>query len=421
MGDHNRKAQLSIALHEMCQDSLYPPSCEMLYARVQNALSALDWSPDDLKRFIKDRLELFYGSGKIISKSLEEAFKMSVPYPIVRLIVDLRGKDKVYIEHRDCVRAALHLQTICNEAGFETVVRTLKKDVGYGPEAILKGAMSTESLKRLVVGYDYNTDKNNKNYRSNLRPLYIATSSKVDIKMAWRILTGEIPSNVIAVEKNLELIDKEVDEICHQLKESGDIEVQLVAPVSEKMLVKMLKTMQNVTESPLSAHSNFGWKRPSLQMIAYSKYFASELALAILETKGFTSRLYPVSRHTELLGLSLHKTNTIFEEKPFWIQLSVGPVLTDTPLARHSKSLKAFWVSILEKSRRLMAWNIYETAEGERTQYKMPKNYVSISEQRRAMKACLMAQRSKSQNDTDKEDADRRKILDLQRVDQNVN
>jgi len=418
MGDYNRKAQLSIALHEMCQDSLYPPSCEMLYARLQNAFSDLNWSDDDFKRFIKDRLELFYGSGKIISKSLEEAFKRNVPYPIVRLIVDMRGRDKVYIEHRDCERAALHLQTVCNEAGFKTVVRSLKKDAGYGPEAILKGAMSTDSLKRLVVGYEYN-DFTEGLYK--LRPLYIAISSKVDIKMAWHILTGEMPSNANAVEKNLKLIEEKVDQICQQLEDSGDIVVQLVAPVTQKILAKMTKKMQKVTKSQGSDGFNKTSAHPSLNTIAYAKHFASELALAVFESKGFTSHVMPVSRNTELLlGLSLHKTNTIFEEKPFWIQLSVGPNLTDEPIARFSKPLKEFWVSVLEKSRRLMAWNIYETAESERTHHKMPKNYVSVADQRRAMKACLMAQRSKNQHNTDKEDADKRNILGSQRIDQNI-
>jgi len=431
MGDHNRKAQLSIALHEMCQDSLYPPSCEMLYARVQNAFSDLNWSDNNFKRFIKDRLELFYGSGKIISKSLEEAFKRGVPYSIVRLIIDLRGKDKVYIEHRDCERAALHLQTVCDGAGFETVVRALKKDVGYGPEAILKGAMSTDLLKRLVVGYEYiNFKEEFNNLNINLRPLYIAISSKVDIKMAWQILTGEIPSNANAVEKNLELIEKKVDQICQQLEESGDIEVELVAPVSLKIFAKMTEVMQKMIKSPPPVQASDGidktFERPrtkehrSLLSSKYAKHFASELALAVFESKGFTFRLMPVSQHKLLLGLSLYKANTIFAEKPFKIQLSVGPLPIDPPISQLSETLKGFWVSILEQSRRLMAWKIYDTRSSERTQHKMPKNYVSIADQRRAMKACLMAQRSKNQHYADNEDADRKNFLDSQRANENV-
>jgi len=44
-----------------------------------------------------------------------------------------------------------------------------------------------------------------------------------------------------------------------------------------------------------------------------------------------------------------------------------------------------------------MAWYIWKTVENGGRKRQVPKNYVSIPEQRRAIKACLMAQRSKKQ------------------------
>jgi len=410
MDHYARKAQLSNALREMCEDSLYPPSCEMLYARVQHGYSDMNWSDGEFKRFIKNRLELFYGVGKIILKCLEEVVQTAVSYDILRLIVELRGKDTLYIEHRDCVRVAFHLQTVCNEAGYEAVVRVLKNNVGYvGYEDALierlESAKTTDSLKRLVVGYQFEDE---------MKPIYIAIPEQeypVDVKMAWNIITGKTPSNVEAVEKKFWVIEEKVDRICQHLGQSGGIEVQLIAPVDDRTSRRMTKTMQKVTKK-------MGRKDQVESKGNYVNDFAREFASAVCESEGFTS-LRPVGRRGKLLGISLFKTNTMFTLKPFWFMLGEGLYLRDSRIYRFSTFKKETWVFLLQHCRRQMAWNILEITENER-KHKVPKNYVSISEQRRSMKACLMAQRSKNQHDAKKEDANGRNILDLHRVKENV-
>jgi len=354
-------------------------------------------------------------------KCLEEAVKRRVPYEILRLIVELRGKDILYIEHRDCVRVAVHLQTVCNEAGYETVLRVLKKDVGsLGREGFFDGT-STDSLKQLVVGYQLSNRQ---------KPLYIAIPGQeypVDVKMAWNIIKGEAPSNVEAVKKKFQVIEEKVDQLCKHLGESGGIEVQLVAPVDESTLSDMTGTMQKVTNR--NSNSFFSRrsrkdtdKKNALRTHAdYVRNIATEFSSAVFEMEGFTSSIRPVRRHPKLLGISLFKTNTIFERRPFWLELGIGRNLRDLRITRFSKSNKQFWVYMLGCCRYEMAWNIWQEAESESREKKVPKNYVSISDQRRVMKAHLMALRSKNQHNSKREEANRSNTLDLQRMNENVN
>jgi len=393
------KTQLSHALHEMCKASLYPPSCNMLYARVKNEFSDITWSDNEMKRFIKTRLWLFFGVGRIIWKCLEETLRKTVPNYILQIILEMRGKDKLVIEHRDYFRVAAHLQTICNEAGYNTVLRVLKKDVRFlGSEGeVMAPQKTTDSLKQLVVGYQF---------KNRLKPLYIAIPGKeypVDVKMAWSIIMGEIPSNVEAVKKKLDIIETEVEKISKRLSELDGIDVQLIAPVGEETSRYMTRTMQKVTKRNSKSFFSLPWRnkedsKHSFETQAdYGKHLASEFATALCELDGFNySR--PVERRGERLGIALFKANTIFKMRPFYLELGVGKHLRDSRIIRFSRCYKELWCSVLQHCRREMAWKIWEKGESQRRKPKVPRNWVSISEQRRVMKACRMAHRSKNKH-----------------------
>ena len=120
---HLRKIELSNVLQQMCNESIYPPSWEMLKARCQSEFSDLNWSDRELEKFTKDRLEVFYGSGRLILSCIEQICQCYVLQEIISLILEMRGKDVVVIEHRKYLRIAVELEKICKDAGFHVILR----------------------------------------------------------------------------------------------------------------------------------------------------------------------------------------------------------------------------------------------------------------------------------------------------------
>jgi len=377
-----RKIELSKRLQEMCRDNLYPPSSEMLKDRVHLEFADIKWSGNELKRFIKERLAMFYGVGQIISDSFETMMQDELPHVVLRLIIEMRGNDTVFIEWRNCDRAVSHLKTICEEAGYLTDVKRLNQQVVKGNlvNKIWTKEKNIGSLKQLVVGYQWWNTK---------EPLYISLSVHdyhVDVKKAWRILTGEIPSNVKVVQSKIHEIEEEIERIYQGLGGSGGIQVQLLAPVwSEEILKSMTETIQKnhvEKDSDIKLPERLGKKTVKAAGLLAHRFAA---ALHWNDNEGFTF-LEPIKQQRSF-GVSLTKKNSIYQAKPFLLEFGLGDSLIDQRIKENVKIKSIVWVYLLKYCRRQMAWGIWEKEASD-----------SASEKRNAMKAFRMAKGSKKQH-----------------------
>ena len=251
---HLRKIELSNVLQRMCNESIYPPSWEMLKARCQYDFSDLNWSDRGLEKYTKNCLELFYGSGRMILSCLEQICQCYISQDIISLILEMRGKDVVVIEHRKYPQIAIQLQKICRDAGFDVIVSNIsavnynftvgkaliseEKASGNEDVKIMTAAnkpegpfilslktkkKTTQSLIHLRVGYQLKD--------CVVKPIYIGLADEkypVDVKRAWRTLIGKVPSNVQAVQDIFYRIEEELDNIYDGI---GELQVRLCGPL----------------------------------------------------------------------------------------------------------------------------------------------------------------------------------------------
>jgi len=413
---HHRKNELSKALQQMCKESIYPPSCEMLKARCQSEFADINWSENGLENFIKNRLELFYGSGRSILDSIEQICQCSFPHDIINLILEMRGKDLVVIEHRKYPRIVSHLQNLCRDAGYDVIVRGVKPNLGkalttqFSEDEKLQDnplwahlvdflselnsrRMTTQSLIQLRVGYQLEDDV--------LKPIYIGMADKnnpIDAKRAWMTLTGQLPSNVLAVQNTFYKIEKELDRIYQEI---GDLHVRLCAPVN-KQEQKYFNTVMECVDSNKTIPEP-GYQTNNSSRFSLSKGLVIKLASAIRDTDGF--KIDPVEPVKALSGrvqlqLAESKSNHK-DEKPFSLDIGIGNGLQDKRLAKVWPVVfpRDSWILVLDHCKHEIAWNIWEKERAKKEQKENVKRKGGLS-----IRALQMAHKSKKQHEKNKDE-----------------
>merc|ERR1719410_832980 len=90
MYSHNPK--LSKAIEDICRNSVYPSSAQMLSDRLRPEFGDIPES------FLLSRIQLFVGPGIALLETVS-SYAKHFPHEILDLIVQYRGKDIVLVQH----------------------------------------------------------------------------------------------------------------------------------------------------------------------------------------------------------------------------------------------------------------------------------------------------------------------------------